>query len=113
MATLRATSLPEPSAVVTIPSASNVVSSVPLELYRTTAKSSFVPFRVDPTTTILPLLCIATPYAWSRPGLMEVVTQPGVKALDEKDESNDPLVLYRTTAKLLFRVPTTIIFPSL
>ncbi len=54
-ATLRAESYP-PKSVVSLPSPSNDVSSVPLVLYLATAKS----LSLVPATTILPSLCRAT-----------------------------------------------------
>ena len=51
--------------VVTIPSWSKLVSSVPSALYRTSAKSLLKPeaSSADPATTILPLDCTATALA--------------------------------------------------
>ena len=104
-----------PISVVFLPSVPKVKSSVPSELYLTTAKSVLNPKRAYPATTILPSLCITTERATSSDvGIpISVVTFPPVPKL----VSNEPSELYLTTAKSLLppmrAYPATTILPSL
>lgn len=90
-------SMPEvsvPSAAVTFPSPSNVVSSRPLGWYRTRAKSFVDPVLANPPTTILPSACRAIAPATSFELPIVVVSFPSPSNV----VSSDPFALYRTTA---------------
>ena len=95
----------------------NVVSSAPLEVYRTICAISGLPEKLFPMATILPSGCSTILLIWSLPVLVTaVLTIP----LLPNVLSSVPFVLYRTRVKSSFHpllsleqdVPASISFPS-
>ncbi len=111
IATLEATPPLLPKSVISLPSVSKLVSSVPSTLYRATANSGLLPLREAPAMTILLLPSISMLLAKSSLPPKSVVSLPSVSKL----MSSVPSALYRATAKSelmpLNEFPATTILP--